>query len=251
MTPIGTGFRSASSTRHTTLVSGRPIGDRVRWAEDGALEYLGRLDQQIKIRGFRVELEEICSLLLLQAGVAQAEVVLREGSGGGQLVGYYVAHSSAPDELEQGQALRDALQAQLPDYMVPKHFVRLSHMPLSPSGKLDRKALPAPDSHVSQSEYVAPQSALEQQLAAIWQDVLGVDQVGLNDNFFELGGHSLLVINVMSRIQLELGVKVSVHELFQQAQFKQLADHLQRQGTGVSEEKLSFLDSLLDEMEEV
>ncbi|MGA9705108.1 amino acid adenylation domain-containing protein, partial [Pseudomonas sp.] len=226
-------------------------GDRVRWAEDGALEYLGRLDQQIKIRGFRVELEEICSLLLLQAGVAQAEVVLREGSGGGQLVGYYVAHSSAPDELEQGQALRDALQAQLPDYMVPKHFVRLSHMPLSPSGKLDRKALPAPDSHVSQSEYVAPQSALEQQLAAIWQDVLGVDQVGLNDNFFELGGHSLLVINVMSRIQLELGVKVSVHELFQQAQFKQLADHLQRQGTGVSEEKLSFLDSLLDEMEEV
>ena len=226
-------------------------GDRVRWADDGALEYLGRLDQQIKIRGFRVELEEICALLLLQAEVAQAQVILRQGSGGGQLVGYYVAQPSAPDEVEHGQALRAALQAQLPDYMVPKHFVRLSHMPLSPSGKLDRKALPEPGGQLSQGEYVAPHSDLEQQLAAIWADVLDVERVGLNDNFFELGGHSLLVINVMSRIQLELGVKISVHELFQHAQLKQLADHLQGQGSGVSSEKLSFLDSLLDEMEEV
>ena len=226
-------------------------GDRVRWGDDGALEYLGRLDQQIKIRGFRVELEEICALLLLQAQVAQAEVILRPGSGGGQLIGYYVAQPSAPDEAEHSQALRDTLQAQLPDYMVPKYFVRLPGMPLSPSGKLDRKALPEPGNHVSQSEYVAPQSDLEKQLAAIWQDVLDVEQVGLNDNFFELGGHSLLVINVMSRIQLELGVKISVHELFQHAQFKQLADLLQGQGSGVSTEKLSFLDSLLDEMEEV
>ncbi len=226
-------------------------GDRVRWADDGALEYLGRLDQQIKIRGFRVELEEICALLLLQAEVAQAQVILRQGSGGGQLVGYYVAQPSAPDEVEHGQALRAALQAQLPDYMVPKHFVRLSHMPLSPSGKLDRKALPEPGDQLSHGEYVAPHSDLEQQLAAIWADVLDVERVGLNDNFFELGGHSLLVINVMSRIQLELGVKISVHELFQHAQLKQLADHLQGQGSGVSSEKLSFLDSLLDEMEEV
>ncbi|PQZ88949.1 non-ribosomal peptide synthetase [Pseudomonas trivialis] len=226
-------------------------GDRVRWSADGALEYLGRLDQQIKIRGFRVELEEIGALLLQHADVAQAEVILRAGSGGGQLIGYYVAHPTAPEPAEHGQALRDALHAQLPDYMVPKHFVRLVRMPLSPSGKLDRKALPEPEQQVAQGEYLAPQSALEQQLAAIWQDVLEVGQVGLNDNFFERGGHSLLVINVMSRIQLELGVKISVHELFQHAQLKQLADHLHAQGSGVSTEKLSFLDSLLDEMEEV
>nr|WP_240164107.1 phosphopantetheine-binding protein [Pseudomonas allii] len=124
-------------------------------------------------------------------------------------------------------------------------------MPLSPSGKLDRKALPEPDSQVTQGEYVAPGSDLEKQLAAIWQDVLDVEQVGLNDNFFELGGHSLLVINVMSRIQLELGAKISVHELFQHAVLKQLAEHLQGQGAGVSTEKLSFLDSLLDEMEQL
>ena len=226
-------------------------GDRVRWAEEGALEYLGRLDHQIKIRGFRVELEEIQALVVRQEGVAQAEVVLRQGSGGGQLIGYYVALPSAPDEAEHGQALRNALQTQLPDYMVPKQFVRLLHMPLSPSGKLDRKALPEPDSQVTQGEYVAPGSELEKQLAAIWQDVLDVAQVGLNDNFFELGGHSLLVINVMSRIQLELGAKISVHELFQHAGLKQLADHLQGQGAGVSTEKLSFLDSLLDEMEQL
>nr|WP_076955281.1 non-ribosomal peptide synthetase [Pseudomonas azotoformans] len=226
-------------------------GDRVRLAEDGALEYLGRLDHQIKIRGFRVELEEIQALVVRQAGVIQAEVVLRQGSGGGQLIGYYVAHPSAPDAAEHGQALRNTLLAQLPDYMVPKQFVRLSHMPLSPSGKLDRKALPEPDSQITQGEYVAPRSDLEKQLAAIWQDVLDVEQVGLNDNFFELGGHSLLVINVMSRIQLELGAKISVHELFQHAVLKQLAEHLQGQGAGVSTEKLSFLDSLLDEMEQL
>ena len=129
-------------------------------------------------------------------------------------------------------------------------FVRL----LQRSGELDREqraATPEPEQQVAQGEYLAPQSELEQQLAAIWQDVLEVGQVGLNDNFFERGGHSLLVINVMSRIQLELGVKISVHELFQHAQLKQLADHLHAQGSGVSTEKLSFLDSLLDEMEEV
>nr|WP_098479745.1 non-ribosomal peptide synthetase [Pseudomonas poae] len=226
-------------------------GDRVRWAEDGALEYLGRLDHQIKIRGFRVELEEVRALVLLQAGVAQAEVVLRQDGVGGQLIGYYVALPTVLDEIDHAQALRHALQALLPDYMVPKQFVRLSHMPLSPSGKLDRKALPEPDSHVLQGEYVAPCSDLEQHLAAIWQDVLDVEQVGLNDNFFELGGHSLLVINVMSRIQLDLGVKISVHELFQHAQLRELAAHLQGQGGGISTEKLSFLDSLLDEMEQL
>ncbi|NJJ57029.1 non-ribosomal peptide synthase/polyketide synthase [Pseudomonas grimontii] len=237
-------FGGASSRLYRT-------GDRVRWAEDGALEYLGRLDHQIKIRGFRVELEEIRALVLLQAGVAQAEVVLRQDGGGGQLIGYYVALPTVLDEIDHAQALRHALQALLPDYMVPKQFVRLSHMPLSPSGKLDRKALPEPDSHVVQGEYVAPCSDLEQQLAAIWQDVLDVEQVGMNDNFFELGGHSLLVINVMSRIQLELGVKISVHELFQHAQLRELAEHLQGQGGGISTEKLSFLDSLLDEMEQL
>ncbi|WP_308583944.1 non-ribosomal peptide synthase/polyketide synthase [uncultured Pseudomonas sp.] len=225
-------------------------GDRVRWADDGALEYLGRLDHQIKIRGFRVELEEIRARVMLQADVVQAEVILRQGSGGAQLIGYYVARSSAPDDAEHGQALRSALQAQLPDYMVPKQFVRLPHMPLSPSGKLDFKALPEPDSQVVQGQYAAPHSDLEKQLAAIWQEVLDVRQVGLNDNFFELGGHSLLVINVMSRIQLELGVKISVHELFQHTRLGQLADHLQALGSGVSTEKLAFLDSLLDEMEQ-
>jgi amino acid adenylation domain-containing protein/non-ribosomal peptide synthase protein (TIGR01720 family) len=226
-------------------------GDRVRWADDGALEYLGRLDHQIKVRGFRVELEEIRALLLLQDGIVQAEVILRPSSTGNQLVGYYVAQPSAPQEAEHGQALRAALHAQLPEYMVPKLFVRLTQMPLTPSGKLDRKALPEPDSRFLQGEYLAPESELEKQLAAIWRDVLDVEQVGLNDNFFELGGHSLLVINVMSRIQLELGAKISVQELFQHAQLKQLAEHLESLGSGVSTEKLSLLDSLLDEMEQV
>ncbi|MBF3363799.1 AMP-binding protein, partial [Pseudomonas aeruginosa] len=119
-------------------------GDRARWNADGVLEYLGRLDQQVKLRGFRIEPEEIQARLLAQPGVAQAVVVIREGVAGSQLVGYYTGAVGAEAEAEQNQRLRAALQAELPEYMVPAQLMRLAQMPLGPSGKLDTRALPEP-----------------------------------------------------------------------------------------------------------
>ncbi|WP_106804296.1 non-ribosomal peptide synthase/polyketide synthase [Pseudomonas sp. S5D5] len=191
-------------------------GDLTRGRPDGVVDYLGRVDHQVKIRGFRIELGEIEARLREQDNVGETVVVAQEGPTGKQLVAYVVpADANLADQAEFRDSLRRALKTRLPDYMVPTHFMFLAQMPLTPNGKLDRKGLPEPDASLLQQAYVAPESELEQQIAAIWAEVLRLPQVGLNDNFFEVGGHSLLAIQITSRVQAELGLEVPLVEVFQ------------------------------------
>ncbi|WP_337587713.1 amino acid adenylation domain-containing protein, partial [Xanthomonas maliensis] len=174
-------------------------GDLCRWSADGRLHYVGRNDAQVKIRGRRIELGEIEAQLQAHPQVREAVVLVREDVPGDQrLVAYLIAqdHPSAPT----AEALRAQLQLSLADYMVPSAFVVLASWPLTRNGKLDRKALPAPDADdYAHQQYEAPQGPLEQTLAEIWQAVLGVEKVGRHDNFFQLGGHSLLAVTLVER----------------------------------------------------
>ena len=161
----------------------------MRWTGAGELDYLGRLDFQVKIRGLRIELGEIESRLLSQEGVREAVVVAADGPGGGQRLVAYVAPTVDTN------ALRDRLARELPEYMVPSRLVALDALPLSANGKIDRKALPAPVFD-DQADAAPPQGATETAIAAIWADVLGCATVGRDASFFELGGHSLSVLRV-------------------------------------------------------
>ncbi|MDH3276218.1 MAG: amino acid adenylation domain-containing protein, partial [Gammaproteobacteria bacterium] len=189
-------------------------GDKVRYRRDGAIEYLGRFDHQVKLRGFRVELGEIESVLLRQRMVSDAVVVVHEDeSGDKRLVAYVVADSSdAPSEAD----LRDFVAKRLPNYMVPSAFMMLDKLPLTANGKVDRKALPVPgDMRASLgAEYTAPRTELEQRLAQIWAGVLKLERVGVHDNFFDLGGHSLMATQVVSRIRGQLNVELPLSEMF-------------------------------------
>jgi len=191
-------------------------GDRARWTSDGVIEYLGRLDQQVKLRGFRVEPEEIEARLLAQDGVAQAVVLVRETAAGAQLIGYFTATDASENHDEQITRLKTAMAAELPEYMVPAQLMRLDAMPLSPSGKLDRRALPEPQWQVR--EHVESVSELEQQIAAIWREVLGLSQVGLRDDFFALGGHSLLATQIISRTRQACDVELPLRALFEHSE---------------------------------
>ncbi|WP_373690630.1 amino acid adenylation domain-containing protein [Desmonostoc muscorum] len=196
-------------------------GDLARWLPDGNLEYLGRIDNQIKIRGFRIELGEIEALLNQHDDVQASVVTVREDTPGDKrLVAYVVPHQHTPTINE----LRQFLKAKLPDYMVPNAFVMLESMPLTPNGKVDRRALPAPDLHSEGTEkYVAPRTPIEETLAQIWSQVLKVEQVGIHDNFFELGGHSLLATQIFSRIRDRFKVQLPLHELFNTPTIAELA----------------------------
>ncbi len=232
-------------------------GDLARYGADGVIEYVGRVDHQVKVRGFRIELGEIEACLGEHPAVREALVIAIEGTAGAQLVAYLVpqAEALASATLEVQAALRNELKAllrdSLPEYMVPAHLLFLERLPLSPNGKVDRKALPAPDASLLQEAYVAPRSELECQVAAIWQEVLKLQRVGLDDHFFELGGHSLLAINVISRIQLELGMKLTPQLLFQFPTLGLFVSNLEKAGGQVDTSKLNKLEALLDEMEEV
>ncbi|MFS2001979.1 amino acid adenylation domain-containing protein, partial [Duganella sp. CT11-25] len=174
-------------------------GDRARLLPDGRLDYLGRLDAQVKLRGYRIELGEIEARLVACEGVGEAVVVALGEGGDMRLVAYLVPAVGA--QLEAA-ALRAALARQVAEYMIPGAFVMLEALPLTPNGKLDRKALPAPDaSALAVREYAPPQGAAEEAIAAIWQELLGVEQVGRHDHFFELGGHSLMVIGMLERLR--------------------------------------------------
>ncbi|WP_445571552.1 non-ribosomal peptide synthetase [Pseudomonas sp. E102] len=199
-------------------------GDRARWGADGVIEYLGRLDQQVKLRGFRVEPQEIEARLLAQDGVAQAAVLVRDTAAGPQLIGYYTAAVLDEDDIAQAARLKSALASELPDYMVPAQLLRLDAMPLSPSGKLDRRALPEPQWQVR--EHVEPASALEQQIAAIWRDVLGLARVGLRDDFFALGGHSLLATQIISRTRQACDVELPLRALFEASELGAFAEQV-------------------------
>jgi acyl carrier protein len=188
-------------------------GDRARYREDGEIEFLGRVDQQIKLRGHRIEAGEIESVLRESKGVRECVVVSREVTTGDlRLIAYIVAEAET-----EANDLRQFLQRKLPDFMVPAAFVFLDQLPLTPNRKIDRKALPAPSEFVAdrQTAYVAPRTETEKKIAKLWQELLRVGTVGLHDNFFDLGGHSLLVVQAQARLQDLTGVNVSVVRLFQ------------------------------------
>ena len=197
-------------------------GDRVRWRTDGALDFLGRVDNQVKLRGHRVEPGEVEVVLGEHPAVRAAAVIVREDvPGEKRLVAYLVAEGAAPATSE----LRRFLKERLPEFMVPAGFVVLDAFPVSPNGKLDRRALPAPDRSTVGSEdvFVAPRNPIEELLATIWATVLRTDRVGIHSNFFELGGHSLMATQVISRIAASLGVELPLRSIFEAPTVAELA----------------------------
>ncbi|HYG80112.1 MAG TPA: phosphopantetheine-binding protein, partial [Pyrinomonadaceae bacterium] len=211
-------------------------GDLARYRPDGRVEFLGRADHQVKVRGHRIELGEIEAALRQQAGVREALVVVREAAPGDQrLVAYLVVGDGADVSVSE---LRAALKAKLPDYLVPSHFVTLDALPLLPNGKLDRRSLPPPDASwfTSGAQYVAPRDAVEQQLARLLGELLGRERVGAHDDFFELGGHSLLAMRVLARIQEAHGAAVPLRRFFETPTVAGLAVAIAevRQGGGLT-----------------
>ncbi|MBY0025423.1 amino acid adenylation domain-containing protein, partial [Paenibacillus polymyxa] len=195
-------------------------GDMVRLNADGTLEYKGRIDAQVKIRGYRIELGEVETQLLKLEAVQEAVVIAREDEQGQkQLCAYVVAN-----EEVVASVLRSTLSQKLPGYMIPSYLVQLEQMPLTPNGKIDRKALPAPeDSLQTGADYVAPRTWVEVKLAQIWQDVLGLTQVGVKENFFEIGGHSLRATTLASKIHKELNKPLPLRSIFEAPTIEQLA----------------------------
>ncbi len=199
-------------------------GDLVRWRPDGNLEFLGRIDHQVKLRGFRIELGEIEAVLTSHPAIRDAAVLIREDSPGDQrLVAYYVTENGEPQATNQ---LKSFLREQLPEYMIPTVFVHLEQMPLTPNGKVDRKALPVPEKSRRdvESEFVAPRNEREEKLAAIVAELLNLEKVGVHDNFFDLGGHSLLATKFMSRIRENFNVELPLRVLFEKPTVAQLAE---------------------------
>ena len=198
-------------------------GDLARYRADGNLELLGRRDHQVKIRGFRVELGEIEAALGEHPAVQATAVVTREEAPGEQrLVAYAVLQ---PGSLARAEELRSFLKSKLPDYMLPSRFEFLDSLPVNPSGKVDRRALPAPGSGRLEgvASYVAPRTELEKKLAAIWAEVLQLDRVSIHDNFFDLGGHSLLAVKLVARLEKAVGKKLPVICIFQLPTISELA----------------------------
>jgi amino acid adenylation domain-containing protein len=243
-------------------------GDVVRWLPAGDLEYIGRADQQVKVRGYRIELGEIETVLASHAGVREAVVMAREDQGGERrLVAYIVANEGEP--VLTVPEMRNHLREKLPQYMIPSALVVLAEMPLTPNGKVDRRGLPVPDGMRPELEraYVAPRSATEEIVAAIWAELLGVERIGIHDNFFELGGHSLLATQVISKVREMFGVEVALRAIFEEPSVAGLAQRVedaQREGVGLgapplvkversgklplsfAQQRLWFLDRLLN-----
>jgi amino acid adenylation domain-containing protein len=226
-------------------------GDRVRWTPDGMLEYLGRLDEQVKVRGFRVELGEIEAALGRHEAVRERIVVAREDvPGDPQLVAYVVG------DAEPG-ALREHLQRSLPEYMVPAAFVTLRALPLTPNGKVDRKALPAPEYAQVVKRWAAPRTPTEEVLAGMWAELLKRERVGVDENFAELGGHSLLAIRMLSRIRAAFGVELSLRAVFEHPTIASLAQAVDSAAGRVvlpppivAEERVEAVLAGMDEMSE-
>ncbi|MDT9701854.1 amino acid adenylation domain-containing protein, partial [Streptomyces sp. P17] len=213
-------------------------GDLVRWLPSGVLEFLGRIDDQVKVRGMRIELGEIESQLVAHEDVASAVVTVREDSPGDKrLIAYVVPRKGARPETSM---LRRWCADRLPDYMLPAGFAVLEKLPSTPNGKVDRRSLPAPDNDRPDLavQYVAPRDRIETTVAGIWSQVLGVDRVGIHDNFFDLGGHSLLATRTVSLLRQELGREVPVRELFTSPTVEQLAEAISRADSAADGVKL-------------
>jgi acyl carrier protein len=214
-------------------------GDLVRRRSEGAIEYLGRLDHQVKLRGLRIELGEIEAGLRAHPGIRDAVVVVRDG----RLVGY-VAADTAPDET----AVKAELATILPEYMVPSKLVWLERLPVSANGKLDRKALPDPEWE-SGASHAEPEGETEQAIAGIWRDVLGLSQISRHDDFFNLGGHSILATRMVSRLRQALAVELPLATLFETRTIAGLAAVIDRHGRGDAAAELDAMSDLLDALE--
>jgi acyl carrier protein len=219
-------------------------GDLARYLPDGNIEFLGREDTQVKVRGHRVELGEIEAVISRCPGVRQVVVTLfREQSADDRLVAYIV---SSPLSLD---ALRVALREKLPDYMLPSAFVFLKTLPLTPNGKVDRNALPAPDETRPglPSDFVGPRNLVEKTLTDIWAKFLKVGAVGVHDNFFDLGGHSLLATQVISRMRKEFQLEIPLRSLFKSPTVAQLAEKIEEAKSSAAERFLREIEGLSEE----
>ncbi|MBL0696563.1 non-ribosomal peptide synthase/polyketide synthase, partial [Comamonas sp. JC664] len=206
-------------------------GDRVRWLADGTLEFLGRTDFQVKVRGFRIELGEVESQLQRAPGVQEAVVVVREDVPGDKRLVAYLVGLDGPESV-QPRALQDFLAQRLPDYMVPAAFVALEALPLNANGKVDRKALPAPDAEAREEglPFEAPRTPAEEAVARVWSEVLGVKQVGIDDNYFDLGGDSMRSIQVIAKLR-EAGLELPMMALLQHPTIRELSTELKSTAT--------------------
>src|SRR5436853_1274539 len=202
-------------------------GDKSRYKSDGNIEFLGRLDNQVKIRGNRIELGEIEAALLMHLEVKEAVVMAKQDARGGQnLVGYIVAKEQPGPTVTD---LQTHLRHKLPEYMVPMRLMMLEQMPLTANGKLDRRRLPEPEVAAAVEQEAARQTAIEEIISGIWAEVLKVEGVSRQQNFFELGGHSLLATQVISRVREVLAVEVGLRELFEQPTVEGLSEAVERQ----------------------
>jgi amino acid adenylation domain-containing protein len=222
-------------------------GDLVRWRHSATLEFHGRIDQQVKLRGFRIELGEIEAVLDSHPDISASVAIVREDAPGDQrLVAYVASARQAPPDVED---MRRLLRTKLPPFMVPSRFVMLDAFPVTANGKLDRAALPAPDgarprlSHT----YTPPETPVQETLASVWREVLGVDRVGLDDDFFDLGGHSLLAVRMLAGVQRELGIDLYLGRVFEHPTIRQLAGAVSAELLGAAEE--DELAALLAEVE--
>jgi len=222
-------------------------GDRVRFLTDGNLDFMGRVDFQVKIRGFRIELGEIENVLLRMPQIKEAIVKAFDTENKDKVLAAYFTSSDgdAPEVAE----IRAFLEEHLPDYMIPKVFVALDEMPIDPSGKINRHALPAPDLSAARvtTEYVAPRTQTEEILVKIVEEILNIDRVGVHDSFFDLGGHSMMATQVVSRIRDEFDVEISLRTLFEHPTVEGISHAItEAQAANVDEGELN---ELLDELE--
>lgn len=248
-------------------------GDLARYRLDGSIDFLGRIDHQVKIRGFRIELGEIEAKLQQHPGVIETVVLAREDlPNKARLIAYFTADierilmyaktinksvtgNSSVDQLEQlfsQQYFQEFVKESLPDYMAPSCFIYMKSLPCLPNGKVDRNALPLPEEKVVVKErtWIEPSNVVEKTLISIWQEVLNIDTpLSVNANFFNLGGHSLLAIQVISRIQDEFNIELSVASIFETPTLDQLASQIIQQQMGGHDQVI--LESLLDEIEQL
>jgi tyrocidine synthetase-3 len=239
-------YRSYKSYRTYRNYIFYKTGDLARWLSDGSIEFLGRIDHQVKIRGYRVELSEVRDRLMTHPGVKEALVVVRGDETGDK---YLCAYIAAPDKTmlasSMAEEFRNYLSRMLPSYMIPSYFVPIEKIPLNPNGKVDRKALPAPE--ISSAVYTPPGSEIENRLALIWSEILGLSGhrgPGIDDNFFLLGGHSIKITVMASKIEKAFNIKIPVVEIHKRPTIRQLAAYVQGLQKGMSlpdDEKLVLL----------
>jgi len=238
-------WRSADLTaaKFVSAIDGARIyrtGDRGRYLPDGNIEFTGRIDEQVKVRGFRIELGEIESVLAEHESVLEAVVVALEDKGSEKRLVAYVV--TAPGASRNVSDLRSRLKERLPDYMIPSAFVYLDALPLTSHGKIDRRALPAPDAErpALAEAFVAPRTPAEKSLASIWTKLLGIDRIGINDNYFELGGDSLLATQLVSQVRSVFEVELPLVELFRHPTLAEMA-------TSIEEAIIEQMEDISDE----